>query len=154
MIKINQTFKSSIILIVLFSLLISCSSNDFEKKIPGWYSCSKKIDKTFINADVTYYKNGDLKFDAFISEDVFENLSMKINVKIIGSWKYKDGKIFETLKSIEVNPKIVEEVVTESFYKEYEKEKDKGSVVKDINEYSMVLINEKGEETTYTRIKK
>jgi hypothetical protein len=151
---IISSFKNSIILFTLINLLISCSSIDHEKKIPGWYTCSKKIDKTFMNADVTYYKNGDLKFDAFVSEDVFENLSMKIKVKIIGSWIYKDGKIFATLKSMEVSPKIVEDVIKESFYKEYESTKDKGETVKDINEYSMVLVNDEGEETTYTRIKK
>lgn len=156
-IKINRfylTLVSAVFLLFFSNFFLSCTGINYEKKIPGWYTCSTKINKTFINADVTYYKNGDLKFDATVSEDVIENLSMKIKIKMIGSWTYSDGKIFEKLNSIEVSPKIVEDVIKESFYKEYEKDKDKGNTVKEINDYSMVLINDKGEETIYTRVKK
>ncbi len=144
----------AVFLLFFSNLFLSCTGTNYEKKIPGWYTCSAKINKTTLAAEVTYYKNGDLKFDATVSEDVIENVSMKIKIKMIGTWSYTDGKIYEKLKSIEVSPKIVEEAIKESILKEYEKEQDKGSVVKEINDYSMVLVNDKGEETIYTRVKK
>lgn len=144
----------AVFLLFFSNLFLSCTGTNYEKKIPGWYTCSTKINKTTLAAEVTYYKNGDLKFDATVSEDVIENVSMKIKIKMIGTWSYTDGKIYEKLKSIEVSPKIIEEAIKESILKEYEKEQDKGSVVKEINDYSMVLVNDKGEETIYTRVKK